>query len=79
MCIFNIQIIKIKNKNENTFNEKLNIYNNIIEKIIAIYKGDIIYNNLANIGFEFDYDINKDFKRRINIRIYSLYVDGDFL
>ena len=79
MCIFNIQIIKIKNKNENAFNEKLNIYNNIIEKIITIYKGDIIYNNLANIGFEFDYDINKDFKRRINIRIYSLYVDGDFL
>ena len=35
MCIFNIKIIKIKKKYENTFNEKLNIYDNVIEKTIG--------------------------------------------
>ena len=79
MCIFNIKIIKIKKKYENTFNEKLNIYDNVIEKTIGNIKGDVIYNNLKSIGNEFNYDINKDFRKRLNKRIYSWYVDGDFL
>ena len=49
------------------------------KKTIGIIKGDIIFNNLRNIGKKFNYDINKDFRRRINKRIYSWYVDGDFL
>ena len=34
---------------------------------------------LKSIGNEFNYDINKDFRKRLNKRIYSWYVDGDFL
>ena len=58
MCILNISITKLKIKYENVFNEKLNIYNNIIEKTIGNIKGDIIFNNLRNIGNIFNYDIN---------------------
>ena len=52
---------------------------NIIEKTIGNIKFDIIYDNFKNIGKEFYYDINKDFRKRLNKRKYSLYVDGDFL
>ena len=45
MFILNWLLI-LKIKNENVFNEKLNIYNNIIEKEISNIKGDIIYDNL---------------------------------
>ena len=31
------------------------------------------------MGKQFNYDINKDFMRRLNKRIYSWYVVGDFL
>ena len=55
------------------------LYNNVIEKTIGNIKGDVIYNNLKSIGNEFNYDINKDFRKRLNKRIYSWYVDGDFL
>ena len=80
LCVYLIsRLARLKIKYENVFNEKLNIYNNIIEKIIGNIKGDIIFNNLRNIGNEFNYDINKDFRRRLNKRIYSWYVDGDFL
>ena len=51
----------------------------MIENTIGNIKGDIIYNNLKNIGNEYNYDINKDFRRRLNKRIYTWYVDGDFL
>ena len=73
------RLVRLKIKYENVFNEKLNIYNNIIEKTTCNIKSDIIFNNLRNIGNEFNYDINKDFRRRLNKRIYSWYVDGDFL
>ena len=36
-----------------------------------------IYNNLKNIGKKFNYDINKYFRKTLNKRIYSWYVDGD--
>ena len=55
------------------------LYNNIIEKAIGNIKGDIIYNNLKNIGKEFNYNINKDFRKRLNKRIYSWYANGGFL
>ena len=71
-------ILKLKIKYENTFNEKLNIYDNVIEKTIGYIKGDIIYNNLKNIANEFNYNINKNFRRRLNKRIYSWYIDGGF-
>ena len=80
LCVYLIsRLLRLKTKYENTFNEKLNIYDNVIEKIIGNIIGDIIYNNLKIIGNEFNYDINKDFRNRLNKRIYSWYVDGDFL
>ena len=51
----------------------------MIKKTIGNIKGDIIYNNLKDIGNEYNYDINKDFRRWLNKRIYSWYVDGTFL
>ena len=78
LCVYLIsRLLRLKKKYENTFNEKLNIYDNVIEKTIGNIKGDIIYNNLKNIGNY--YDINKDFRRLLNKRIYSWYVDRDFL
>ncbi len=78
LCVYSIsKLLRLKIKYENTFNEKLNIYDNVIEKTIGNIKGDIIYNNLKNIGN--DYDINKDFRRLLNKRKYSWYVDRDFL
>ena len=80
LCVYLIsRLLRLKIKYENTLNEKLNIYDKVIENTIGNIKGDIIYNNLKNISNEFNYDINKDFRRRLNKRIYSWYVDGDFL
>ena len=53
LCVYLIsRLLRLKIKYENTFNEKLNIYDNVIEKTIGNIKGDIIYNNLKNIGNE---------------------------
>ena len=41
------RLIRLKIKYENLFNEKQNIYNNIIEKTIGNIKGDII-NDIEN-------------------------------
>ena len=80
LCVYLIsKLLRLKTKYENTFNKKWNIYDNVIEKTIGYIKGDIIYNNLKIIVNEFNYDINKDFRKRLNKRIYSWYVDGDFL
>ena len=72
------RLLSLKIKYENAFDEKLNIYDNVIEKTIGNIKGDTS-NNLKIIGNEFNYDINKDFRRRLNKRIYTWYIDGDFL
>ena len=62
ICAYLIsRLLRLKIKNENAFNEKLIIYNNIIEKALGNIKFDIIYHNFKNIGKEFNYDINKDF------------------
>ena len=80
LCTYLIsRLLKLKIKYENVFHEELNIYNNIIEKTIGNLKGDILYNSLKNIGNNFEYYIHEDFRRRLNKRIYSWYVDGDFL
>ena len=55
------------------------IYNHVIEKTIGNIKGDILYNSLKDIGNNFEYNINEDFRRRLNKRIYTWYIDGDFL
>ena len=51
MCIFNIKIIKIKKKYENTFNEKLNIYDNVIEKTIGNICSSFILSTIFLILF----------------------------
>ena len=80
LCTYLIsRLLRLKTKYENTFNEKLDIYDNVIEETIGNIKGDILYNSLKNIGNKYNYEINKDFRRRLNKRIYSWYVDGDFL
>ena len=80
MCTYLIsRLIKLKIKYENVFHEELNIYNNVIEKTIGNIKGDILYNSLKNIGNNFEYNIHEDFRRRLNKRIYTWYIDGDFL
>ena len=80
LCIYLIsRLLKLKIKYENVFNEKLNIYDKVIENTINNVKGNIIYNSLKNIGKEYEYDIHEDFRRRLNKRIYTWYVDGDFL
>ena len=79
LCLYLVsRLLRLKIKYENVFNEKLNIYNYIIRKTKGNIKCDIIYDNLKNIGKEFNYDINKDFSERLNKRIYSWYVNGDF-
>ena len=60
ICVYlKSRLLRLKIKYENTFNIKLNISDNVIEKTIGNIKGDIIYNNLKIIGNEFNYDINK--------------------
>ena len=44
LCVYLISwLLRLKTKYENTFNEKLNIYDNIIEKTIGNIKVHIIY------------------------------------
>ena len=80
LCTYLIsRLLKLKIKYENVFHEELNIYNNVIEKTIGKIKGDILYNSLKDIGNNFEYNIHEDFRRRLNKRIYTWYIDGDFL
>ena len=51
----------------------------VIEIKINNTKGNILYNSLKNIGNNFEYYIHEDFRRRLNKRIYTWYIDGDFL
>ena len=54
MQLFNIISFKIKNKYDNIFHEKLNIYDKVIENTIDNIKGNIIYYSLKNIGKEYN-------------------------
>ena len=45
LCVYLIsRLLRLKIKYENTFNEKLNIYDKVIEKKIGNIKCDILYN-----------------------------------
>jgi len=80
LCTYLIsRLLKLKIKYENIFDEKLNIYDKVIEITINNTKGNILYNSLKNIGNNFEYYIHEDFRRRLNKRIYTWYIDGDFL
>ena len=80
LCTYLVsRLLKLKIKYENVFHEKLNIYDKVIEITIKNTKGDILYNSLKNIGSNFEYYIHEDFRRRLNKRIYTWYIDGDFL
>ena len=39
----------------------------------------ILYNSLKNIGNNFEYYIHEDFRRQLNKRIYTCFIDSDFL
>ena len=72
LCTYLIsRLLKLKIKYENIFHEKLNIYDKVKENTIDNTKGNIIYNSLKNMGEENNYNIDEDFKRRLNNRIYS--------
>ena len=78
MYILISRFLKQKIKYKDIFNEEINIYDKVIKNTIDNMKGDIIYNSLKNIGKELNYIINEIFRRWLNYRIYSWYVDGDF-
>ena len=80
------RLIKLKIKYENVFNEKLTMYDKTIKDILNI--NDIsqvrtnynyLYNNLKTLGEKEDLNINQGFISRLKHRIYSWYVDSDFI
>ena len=80
------RLIKLKIKYENIFNEKLTMYDETIKKILNLNDismvrphNNYIYNKLKTIGNKEGLDINQGFINRLKHRIYSWYVDSDFL
>ena len=80
------RLIKLKIKYENIFNEKLTMYDETIKKILNLNDismvrphNNYIYNKLKSIGNKEGLDINQGFINRLKHRIYSWYVDSDFL
>ena len=80
------RLIKLKIKYENTFNEKLTMYDETIKKILNIddiskvrISENYLYNKLKDIGLEENIDINKGFITRLKNKLYSWYVDSDFI
>ena len=80
------RLLKLKIKYENVFNEKLTLYDKVITEILNI--NDItsvrighnyLYNKLKIIDEEEGYKINEGFLSRLKYRIYSWYVDSDYL
>ena len=78
MYFFNTKIIKNKIWKYVSCKNK-NIYDKVIEITIGITKGNLLYNGLKNIGNNFEYYIHEYFRRRINNRIYTWYIDDDSL
>ena len=61
-------------------------YDETIKKVLNIddiskvrISDNYIYNKLKDIGLEENIDINKGFITRLNNRLYSWYVDSDFI
>ena len=80
------RLIKLKIKYENIFNEKLTMYDETIKKILNLNDisqvrphNNYVYNKLKIIGNKEGLDINQGFINRLKHRIYSWYVDSDFL
>ena len=80
------RLIKLKIKYENIFNEKLTMYDETIKKILNLNDisqvrphNNYVYNKLRIIGNKEGLDINQGFINRLKHRIYSWYVDSDFL
>ena len=80
------RLIKLKIKYENIFNEKLTMYDKTIKEILNI--NDIsqvrtnynyLYNNLRTLGQKEELNINQGFISRLKHRIYSWYVDSDYI
>ena len=80
------RLIKLKIKYENIFNEKLTMYDKTIKDILNI--NDIpkvmtnynyLYTNLKTLGEKEKLNINQGFISRLKHRIYSWYVDSDFI
>ena len=80
------RLIKLKIKYENIFNEKLTMYDETIKKILNLNDisqvrphNNYVYNKLKIIGNKEGLVINQGFINRLKHRIYSWYVDSDFL
>jgi hypothetical protein len=80
------RLIKLKIKYENVFKEKLTMYDKTIKDILNI--NDIsqvrtnynyLYNNLKTLGEKEELNINQGFIARLKHRVYSWYVDSDFI
>ena len=80
------RLIKLKVKYEYIFEEKLTLYDKSIKEILDI--DDIssvrigynyLYNKLKLLGIKEGLDINQGFLSRLKHRIYSWYVDSDFI
>ena len=80
------RLIKLKAKYEYIFEEKLTLYDKSIKEILDI--DDIssvrigynyLYNKLKLLGIKEGLDINQGFLSRLKHRIYSWYVDSDFI
>ena len=69
------RLLKLKDKYEYIFNEKLTMYDKVIKEVINI--NDI--HSKIKIFMRKKYIINDQFNNRLKNRIHSWYVDSDFL
>ncbi len=80
------RLLKLKEKYEYIFNEKLTMYDKKIKQILntkdipsSTFNKKFIVKRLKELGEKEGYKINDKFTNRLKDRIYSWYVDGDFL
>ena len=80
------RLIKLKVKYEYVFEEKLTLYDKSIKEILdiddisAVRTGyNYLYNKLKLLGNKEGLDINQGFIQRLKHRIYSWYVNSDFI
>ena len=80
------RLIKLKVKYEYVFEEKLTLYDKSIKEILdiddisAVRTGyNYLYNKLKLLGNKEGLDINQGFINRLKHRIYSWYVNSDFI
>ena len=80
------RLIKLKIKYEKVFDDKLTMYDKSIVEILGLndisevrVSYNYLYNKLKIIGEKEGYNINQGFISTLKHRIYSWYVDSDFL